>query len=229
MASSGTYAFNPAFSDVILAAYARIQLRRPALTTEHFIDAGNEGNFLMSEWSSEQPLLWKSELIPQALTQGVATYTLPNRVVMILLTYIEIGSGTSATDRVIGPLSTTEYASLPNKTIQAPPTAFWFDRQIIPQITFWQVPDGGGPYTAQMRCVSQVQDVTTPGGATLDIPYRALDAFVAGLAYRLARIHAPQLEQQRKMDSMEAWNKFSGNDTENVAMYFTPLMRGYYR
>src|SRR5271166_6041095 len=229
MTSSGTTSFNPAFSDVVLAAYARIGLRRPALTTEHFLDAGNEGNFLCSEWSSKQPLLWKSELISQVLTQGTATYTLPARVVMILLCYIETGSGTSTTDRVIGPLSTVEYAALPNKTLQAPPTTFWFNRLITPQVTFWQVPDGAATYTAQFRCVSQVQDVTIPAGVTLDVPYRALDAFVAGLAYRLARIHAQPLEQQRKMDAMEAWMTFSGADVENVAMYITPGLSAYYR
>lgn len=229
MTSSGTYAYDPAFSNVVLAAYARCQIKRPALTAEHFTDAGNEGNFLLSEWSSKQPLLWKSELISQALTQGTATYDLPKRVVMILLAYIETGSGTSVQDRVIGPLSTTEYASLPNKTVQNQPTSFWFDRQITPQITLWQVPDDGGPYTLYMRCVSQVQDVSTPAGVTLDIPYRAIDAFVAGLAHRLARIHAPQLEAVRKADAMEAWNVFSGNDVENVPTYVAPMLSMYYR
>lgn len=229
MASSNTYSFDPAFSSVVLAAYARCQIRRPALTQEHFIDAGNEGNFLLSQWSSLQPLLWKSELIEQVLTEGTATYALPKRVVMVLIAYISTDSGDNEIDRVIGPLSTVEYASLPNKDVQATPTTYWFDRKITPEITFWQVPDGGGPYTAKMRCVTQVQDVSTPSGVTLDIPYRAIDAFVAGLAHRLARIHKPELEAVRKQDAMEAWNVFSNNDVENVPTYIAPQLGGYYR
>lgn len=225
--SSGTYAFSPAASDIVLAAYARIGVRRASIIQEHLLDAYNEGNFLLSQWSSLQPLLWRSELIPQALTQGIATYVLPARVVMILLCYIQTASGTDSIDRVLGPLSTVEYAALPNKTMQSPPTAFWFNRLSTPEITFWQVPDDGGPYTAYMRCVSQVQDMTIPSGTTLDVPYRALDAFTAGLAYRLARIHAPELEDKRKSDADEAWSIFSGNDTENTPMYLIPGLGAY--
>lgn len=234
MTSSGTYAFDPGFGSVVLSAYARCGIRKPALTQEHFWDAGQEGNYLLSEWSNLQPLLWTSELISQSLTQGTQTYTLPSNVVMILVCYIETVSGSPSvpTDRVLGPLSTVEYASLPNKTNQAQPTSFWFNRQITPQITFWPVPDGNGPYTAYMQCVTQVQDTVgtgTPGTTTLDLPYRAYDAFLAGLAYRLARIHAPALEAMRKQDYTEAWGKFSNNDVENTPLFITPGIGTYYR
>ncbi len=229
MTSSGTYAFNPALSDVVLSAYARINIRRAAITTEHLVDAYNEANFLLSEWSSKQPLLWESTLVSQSLSAGTATYDLDAKVVMVLLAYIETGSGTSAQDRVIGPLSTVEYASIPNKAIQAPPTSFWFNRQITPSITFWPVPDQDSTYTAKLRVVTQVQDAALPSGATLDIPYRALDAFTAGLAHRLARIHAPALEDKRKMDAMEAWASFAAGDTENVPFFIVPGLGGYYR
>ena len=226
-----SYSFDPGFGSVVLSAFARCGIRKPSLTQEHLWDAGQEGNYLLSSWSNLQPLLWKSELISQVLTQGTQTYTLPANVVMLLLVYIETTSGNPATpiDRVLGPLSTVEYASFPNKTVQSPPTSFWFDRQITPQVTFWPVPDGNGPYTAFMRAVTQVQDASLPGGVAPDLPYRALDAFVAGLAHRLARIYAPPLEQQRKMDADQAWLAFSGNDVENVPFFITPGLSTYFR
>jgi hypothetical protein len=229
MTSSGTYAYSPAASNLLLTAYARIGIRRTAITAEHVADGITESNLVLVEFTNKQPLLWKSELISQVLTQGTATYTLPSNVVMILLAYIETGSGTSTIDRVLGPLSTVEYASLTNKTQQSQPTCFWLDRQITPTITLWQVPDGGGPYTLYMRCVTQVQDAVLPSGVTMDLPYRFLDAFTAGLAYRLARIHAPALEQQRKMDAMEAWMIASTQDVENVPVMIMPGLGGYYR
>lgn len=229
MTSSGLYNFNPGFSEVVLAAYARIGRKRPMLTAEHFMDAGNEGNFLLGEWSNKQPNLWKSELISQALTEGTATYVLPARVVMILCCYINTGSSPSTISRVLGPLSTVEYASIPNKENEGVMTSFWFNRLETPEITFWPVPDDGGPYTAEMRVVSQAQDVTIPSGTTIDVPYRALDAFTAGLAYRLARIHAPELEDKRKADAMEAWMTFSGADVENVPLMIVPSCSQYYR
>lgn len=227
MTSSGTFGFSPALSDVVLASYARCGIRRPALTAEHFADAGNEANLLLVEWSNKQPLLWESTTVPLNLIQGTATYTLNANTVMVLVCTIRTGTGTSQNDRVIGPLSTVEYQSIPNKTTQAPPTSFWFNRQIIPQITFWQVPDGGGPYTAMMQVVTQVQDATIPSGTTLNTPYRALDAFTAGLAHRLARIHAPALEAVRKADAADAWNIFAGNDVENVGLYIQPGISAY--
>jgi hypothetical protein len=227
--SSQTYAFNPSFSDVILSAYARIGVRRTALVAEHLTDAYNEGNYLLAQISNLQPLLWESVELSQVLTEGVATYILPAKTVMLLLVTIQTGSGTSTNDRVIGPLSTVEYASIPNKTTQAPPTSYWFNRQITPEITFWQVPDGNGPYTAKMRAVTQVQDAVVASGATLDLPYRALDFFVAGLSHRLARIYKPELELQRKQDAMDAWSIFSGNDVENVPMMIAPMLGSYYR
>lgn len=227
MTSSATYSFDPAFSTVVQQAYARIGLRRAALTNEHLIDAGLEGNLLLTEWANKQPLLWTSEIVSATLVEGTATYTLDRQVVMLLDAYIETGSGTSIQSRILGPLSTVEYDSLPNKATQAPPSTYYFKRLITPEITLYPVPDGNGPYTLKMRAVTQVQDATLPSGTTLNVPYRALDAFVAGLAYRLARVHRQELEAARKQDAIEAWETFSGNDTENVPFFIVPGLSGY--
>lgn len=229
MTSSGQYAFDPAFSTVVQSAYARIGIRRAALTAEHLTDAGLEGNFLLSEWSNKQPLLWTEEIVSIPLVQATATYVLSKQVVMILDAYVETGSGTSIQSRILGPLSTVEYDSLSNKATQGPPSTYYFKRLITPEITMYPVPDGNGPYTLKTRTVRQVQDASLPSGTTLETPYRALDAFLAGLAHRLARIHAPQLEGVRKQDAMEAWETFSGNDTENVPFFITPMLGSYYR
>ena len=229
MTSSGTYNFSPSAADTISMAYARVGVRRTALTQEHMTDALMESNFLLSEFSNLQPLLWRSELISQALTQGTATYTLPGRVVMILICYIETGSGTSVQDRVLGPLSTVEYDSIPNKTNQAPSTSFWLNRQITPTITFWPVPDGNGPYTAYMQCVTQVQDVAMTNGTTLDLPYRFLDAFVAGLSARLARLHAPDRYMEARAEADRTWQIAATQDVENTPFFITPGISSYYR
>ncbi len=228
MTTTGTYAFDPSAADVTTLAYGRIGIRRTAITTEHLADAILESNFLLSEFSNLQPLLWKSTLISQALTQGTATYTLPKNAVMILICYVQTG-GSTTTQRVLGPLSTVQYASIPNKTTQAPATSFWMNRQITPTITFWPVPDSGGPYTAFMQVVTQVQDVALPSGATLDLPYRFLDAFLSGLAVRLARIHAVDRLAEAKQEAARTWGIASTQDTENTPFFILPQMSGYYR
>lgn len=230
MTSTGTYAFNPDGGDIIVNAFSRLQIRRAALTADHMQDAALESNLLLTEWASKQPLLWKSETQNLGvLVQGTATYAPAARTVDVLIAYIRTGTGSSQIDRTIGPLSTVEYQSMPTKTQQGTPTSFWFNRQISPTITLWPTPDNGGPYTLIVQTVSQVQDMAVIGGTTLDTPYRFYDAFVAGLAYRLARIYAPKLEQIRKQDAMDAWNNAANNDVESVPVYMIPGLSPYYR
>lgn len=228
MTSSGTYAFSPANADVTLNAFGRIQIRRPSITTDHLQDAYTEANLLMTEWTNKQPNLWTSELQSYPLTQGVATYALPARTIMVIANYIDTGTGQNTTSRLIGPISTYEYASMPNKEMQALPTSFWLDRQITPSVVLWPVPDGGGPYTMKLRVVRQIQDVGLTSGQTPDLPNRWLDAFTAGLSHRLARIYAPDQEAKRKADAMESWQTAATQDTENVNTYLIPGISGYY-
>jgi hypothetical protein len=75
----------------------------------------------------------------------------------------------------------------------------------------------------------QIQDVTLPGGVTLDLPYRWLDVFVSELAYRLARIYAADKEAARKVDAAEAWVNAATEDQERVPIYIGMNMDGYYR
>ncbi len=91
------------------------------------------------------------------------------------------------------------------------------------------MPDGNGPYTLVLRCVTQAQDVSLKNGTTVDVPYRFLDYFAADLTYRLAVIHKPELAQARKADAVEAWNIASGADNENVPMIIGVMNGHYYR
>lgn len=230
MATTGTYSYQPATSDLVINAYGRLQIRRSAITTDQLKDAATEANLLLTEWASKQPLLWKSETQSLGpLTQGLTTYAPAARTVDVLIALIRTGTGSSQVDRVIGPLSTTEYQAMPNKNEQGPPTSFWFDKLISPTIYLWPTPDNGGPYELIIQTVSQVQDAAITGGVTIDTPYRFYDAFTAGLSHRLSRIWAPSLEQARKQDAMDAWNNASGHDVENVNVYMQPQLGSYYR
>ena len=90
-------------------------------------------------------------------------------------------------------------------------TLAWSERSISPTVTFWPVPDSNGPYTFDYFSVTQIQDANLAGGETPDLPYRWLDALVAGLSHRLARIYAPALEDKRKVDALRSldWAAFA--------------------
>jgi hypothetical protein len=227
--TSGTYNFSPSLGEVVLTAFSRIGIRRPEIVQTHLADAKQEANLLLAKLANLQPNLWSVDQQILPLIQGAPTYTVPAETVMILDVFVRYGAPTATVDRAIYPISRSEYSTYPNKFIQSIPTVYWFDRLISPTITLWAVPDGAGPYTLFYYRVRQVQDADYTNGLNIEIPYLWIDAFTAGLAHRLARIYAPQLEGQRKMDADEAWQTAATQNTENVTMSISPGLNFYFR
>ena len=228
MATTGTYAFAPAAGNLVLSAYARIGIRRTEITAQHMADADVEANLVQVTLSNKVPNLWLDELYTAVLTAGTATYTLPARLVAFQAPFISIDSGGVAIDRIIFPYSTYEYAAIPNKTQEGPPTCYWLSLLTTPEITFWPVPDSSSTYTFKTRMLRQVQDASLSNGLNVDMPYRWLDVFVAMLAHRLARIYARELEAQRKMDADEAWAIAATTDKEQTPTYIQPVTTQYW-
>lgn len=229
MTTSGTYNFNPSLGECVLNAFARCGIRRTALAQEHMADARFEANLMFSDWSNKGVNLWEVDRVSVPLVQGTTTYSVDAKTVMVLDAVVTTGSGASQFDRVIMPISRTEYSQTPNKNLQAPPTVFWFDRLISPTITLWPVPDQSSYYTLNYYRVTQIQDAELTNGQTVDIPYRWLDAMCAGLAARMAAIYAPDRAVILDAKAMQAYTTAATQDTENVPIYLMPGLSGYYR
>jgi len=231
MGTSGTYAFAPSSGDLMLNAFGRIGIRRTEEVQQHLADAITEMNLLQVEFSNRLPNLWLSELYEVQLVQGQATYTLPSRLISPMAVYMTVSpvGSSESYDRILNPISTFEWSSLPDKTTQASPTCFWFNRQVAPQITLWQVPDASATYTLNVQIISQPQDATLPNGSTPNLPYRWFDAFTAALAARLAVIYRPELEDKRKADAERAWQIAAAQDSENVPIFIYPALSTYWR
>lgn len=230
MASSGTYTFAPSNGELVLAAYERIGLRAPELRQEHMVSARRELNFLFVQWNNKSPNLWKVTRTQTTLTSGTATYSIPTNIIVILDASIVLNYGLSnESRRYITPISRTDYLSYPNQAITGFPISYWYDRLISETITFWPVPDSGGPYTFDYFSMLQIQDANLSDGETPDIPERWLDAAVSSLSHRLSRIYAPTLEAMRKADADEAWRIAAEQDTEPVPIRITPAIGSYYR
>lgn len=131
MTTSGTYQFNPALGEIVLYAYQNIGIRPTAVLQEHMESARMATNMMLSRWSNQGVNLWAVDLITTPLVAGQATYDVDPSTVMILDAYTTAGGP----DRVIMPISRTEYASYPNKAQQGFPTSFWFDRLTSPTVT----------------------------------------------------------------------------------------------
>jgi hypothetical protein len=230
LTSSGTFSFSPSNGELVLAAYERIQIRTPEIRQEHMLSARREVNFLFSSWSNNSPNLWEVIRTQTTLTAGTATYSVPAKTIMILDASIVLNYGLSnESRRYITPISRTQYLSFANQQTQGAPTSYWYDRLISPTVTFWPVPDSNGPYTWDYFSCTQMQDANLASGETPDVPYRWLDAIVAGMAHRLARIYAQSMEAQRKADAQEAYSLVTEQDVENVNFSIAPQIGGYYR
>lgn len=228
MATSNSYNFSLTNAEIVQSAYSLIQVRRPELLAENLIDARVQLNLMLSSWSNMQVNLFNVELVSVPLIQGTAVYTVDSKVVMILDAYISFNNSDTS-DRLIFPISRTEFASYPDKVAQGVSSVFWYDRTLTPTVTLWLVPDQTSTYTLNYYAVTQNQDANLPNGEMPAVPYRWLDAMVSGLAARLAKIYKPELAQAMKLEAKEAWDIAATQDVENVDLVVAPQLENYYR
>jgi hypothetical protein len=226
MTTTGTYAFNPALSDLMIAAYGRCQIRRSALTVEHLFDAAIAANLLQVEWSNKQVNLWTVDLQSISLSPGVATYSVDPSTVMIMAAYIATDTGPER-DRIIISVDRDTYASFPDKETPGPPTVYWYDKLIAPTVTLWQPPDDNGPYTLKFYRARQIQDASASSGLNAEVPYRFLEAYTAALARKLSELYAPAELQRLMLQEQRSWDSASQRDVENAPLRIVPAMSTY--
>ena len=230
MTTSGAYAFNPSLGELTLYAYNMAGVRNTALLQEHMQAAKMATNMMLASWANQGVNLWAVDLITVPLVQGQTTYSVDGDTVMILDAYMQTDNGSGQPiDRIILPISRTEYASYPNKEQQGFTTTFWFDRLISPTITLWPVPDGSSAQYLKYYRVRQLQDANYISGQTVEIPYLWLEAFADGLAYRLAKIWNPQIAPPLKAIADQSYDIAARQNVEQAQQYISPQISGYYR
>jgi len=230
MATSGTYTFNPSLGELTLYAYNLIGVRNTAVLQEHMEAARMATNMMLARWSNQGVNLWAVDLISVPLVQGQATYNVDANTVMILDAYMEIDNGQSQPiDRIIMPVSRTEYASYPNKEQQGFTTTYWFDRLLSPTITLWPVPDGTSAQFLKYYRVRRLQDSNLQNGEQVEIPYLWLEAFAYGLALRLAQVWSPDKMAILKPMADESYQIAADQNTEYAQQYVSPQIAGYFR
>ena len=225
MATSGTVAFNPSLGEFVIAAFSRCGVKRTDITNQHMADARMEANLLMSDWAGDGINLWQVQSATIPLVQGVTSYAIPSDRVFMLDVYIR----QDGFDRLIFPISRSDYASLAQKTLQGYPTSFWYDRLLDPNMYVWPVPDGTGTYTLTYYYMKQALDSELTNGTQVDAPWYMFDAFVWGLASRLAYIYAPDKVAILQPRYDKAWFRALQAGTENVPVQMQVQMRGYFR
>ena len=159
-----------------------------------------------------------------------STYSVDPNTVVMLDTYVEtVTNGSQPIDRIILPVSRTEYASYPNKQQVGFPTVFWMDRLLAPQVTVWPVPDGVSSQYLKYYRVRQIQDANYTSGQNVEIPYLWLEAFAYNLAVRLAVIWNAQKVDLLKPLADEAYSIAAEQNVETAQQYISPQIQGYFR
>lgn len=230
MATSGTYAYNPSLGEITLYAYTLIGIRPTELVQEHMQAARTCANMLLSRMSNQGVNLWAVDLQTVTLVAGQSTYDVPASTVVMLDAYMTIDNGSNQpTDRLIMPISRSEYSSYPNKEQQGFTTVFWFDRLLSPTVTLWPVPDGNSAQYLKYYRVRQIQDADFTSGQNVEIPYLWLEAFADGMAYRLARVWKPEMAPPLKAVADESYSIAASQNIEVAAQFITPTLSSYFR
>ncbi len=183
MATSGTTGFTLELTEILEEAAERCgyELR----TGYDFKTARRSLNLLFADWANKGLNMWTFEQLTIPLVAGTDTYDLPVDTVDILDATIRTGTGATQSDLVISRIPLPTYQSIPNKTTQGRPIQMFIQRYIVPQVTFWPVPDSSTPYTFVYWRLRRIEDAGN-GVNTQDLPFRFLPAMVAGLAYYLS-------------------------------------------
>jgi hypothetical protein len=177
MATSGTKTFDPNSTEIAEEAYERIGTE---LRTGYNIETARRSmNFLLAEWANEGINLWTVAENSITLTESDATETLSASLIDITSAVLRRDSTDIAIERV----SREEWLNIPNKSEESRPTQWYLDRQVTPILNLWPTPENSTDifkYFGTFR----LDDVTGPL-QNIQIPFRFLEAFTAGLAARL--------------------------------------------
>jgi hypothetical protein len=227
VATSGTATVNLDVAELVDEAFERAGIEQRSgydLRT-----ARRSMNLMFMEWANRGLNLWTIDSSTVAMVAGTATYNLPTDTVDLLDCVMRTNSGdvSNQTDLAMSRISFTSYSQIPNKLSQGCPLQFYVRRlTTTPTLTVWPVPDDAQTYTFVYWRMRRIEDTGTTATLNLDLPFRMMPAFVAGLAYYIA-MKKPALADRAvalKQVYEEQWALAAGEDRDRASVRFTPWM-----
>jgi len=217
MATSGSRDFELDVADIIEEAYERcgIEVR----TGYDAKTARRSLNLMFAEWANRGLNLWTIQQATLTLTKGQAQETLTPDVVDLL----EVVLRRNGTDFELSRVSRGEYLTIPNKTTEARPSQYYFDRKIDPVINLWATPENSTDQIVYYY-VRRIEDADTLTNTT-DMPFRFYPCMVAGLAYYLAMKRAPDRIQLLKSVYEEEFQRASDEDEDRTPLKLQPSIQ----
>ena len=241
-ATSGLFSFQLSNSGVIFEAFDRIGKRPPQVDRHMVASARISLNLELLDWSNEGWNFWKTTSGTINLAANQPTYALPPDLVTIEELYYSqlntLGSGINS-DRMMVPITRTQYAAVVNKLQPGIPSQYWFQMLDPPQVTIWPVPAMGQvapSFVLNWFGLQQMEDANPYGGEVPDIHYRATDTLCAKMAVRLCEKFGPEdadsrteLMTEKKMIADASWMALQRRDQEPGNVTFRPMVYPYAR
>lgn len=228
MATSGTTLFNLNLADAVEEAYERAGRRMSG--GYDYRTARRSIDIMMTEWANKGLNLWLVDEQFFTLTAGLNQVTLPADTIDVIECVYRTNPGVAntQTDLTINRVSVSDWSAIPNKlSTGSRPLQFYINRlQPAPVMHMWPVPDGSQAGQVAYWRLRRIQDTGAPASNTMDMPFRFLPAFVAGLAYQLA-LKNPQLMQRIPMLKQIADEQFdlaAAEDRDRSPVRFVPYM-----
>jgi hypothetical protein len=147
--------------------------------------------------------------------------------------FIKIGSETIGYVNVNGNQLLNCYRGQDGSTAAAHSTGAAITKRNIPCINVWPTPNPpGDQYTFVYYRLRRMQDAGEGGSYEQDMPFRLVNAAVAGLAYYLS-MKKPEVDPNRigmlKADYEQQWDLASSEDRDKAPVRFVPRNMFYYR
>ena len=220
MTVSGTKSFELDVSDYIEEAYERcgIEVR----TGYDQRTARRSLNLVLADWANRGLNQWTITQDTVTVTAGQASYSLNASDIDVLQSVIRntTGSGGSQQyDLTMERVSREYYTNIPNKLTQGRPVQLFMDRQIIPVMYIWPVPDQ--TYYMIINKLVRMDDANA-GVNTMQMPFRFYPCLAAGLAYYLAIKKAPDRVQMLKAVYDEEFTRAATEDRDRASLSLTP-------
>jgi hypothetical protein len=136
---------------------------------------------------------------------------------------------TGTIDRVIIPISRSDYAAIANKYMTGFPTSVWVNYQLNPTMTLWPVPNQDVPQGLQYYVQRRPTTAELADGAQLQLLYQVYDYYVWSLAERLAFIYSPDKIAMIGPRKQQAYMKYLQATTESTPLEFNVEMKSYFR
>jgi hypothetical protein len=217
--SSNFSQFNLDVADYIEEAFERCGLE--VRTGYDLRTARRSMNLMFSDWANRGLNQWTIQQRSFTVTASDGEYSLSSDIIDILSLVVRRDNIDYSLDRI----SRDDYLNIPTKTTTSRPTQYFLDRQIVPNLKIWPLPENSTD-VIHYDALTRLDDASTPSGG-LSIPFRFYPALAAGLAYYISMKKAPDRVQLLKSVYEEEMQRAMDEDRDRASFRISPDLRNY--